>query len=234
MKGPDMNSPEARAGYGESSELGVLFGAFVRKQSYLNLLYLILSFPLGIFYFVLVVVGISVGFSLLIVLIGIPLLGLTLAAVRGLGAWERQLAIWLLDADIPRRVVLRISWKHPWRALKRLVRDKSTWKALAFLLLKLPLGVVSFVACVVLGSVSAALLLCPLTYRFVPVNFYGSPITTPEEALLCLVAGLVLALISIHVLNALAALWRVLAVALLNGGAARTLEPTQSGPIVIP
>ena len=37
--------------------LGTVSGVFVRPQTYLNLVYLYLAFPLGIAYFVFIVVG---------------------------------------------------------------------------------------------------------------------------------------------------------------------------------
>ena len=38
-----------------------IFGAFFRKQSYLNIAYLLLSLPLGTFYFAVLVSGLSSG-----------------------------------------------------------------------------------------------------------------------------------------------------------------------------
>jgi hypothetical protein len=50
---------------------------------------LLLSFPLGIFYFVFLVTGFSLGFGLLITLMGIPILVGMVAASYGLGEFER-------------------------------------------------------------------------------------------------------------------------------------------------
>ena len=52
------------------SSLAKFFGVALRSQTYLNLVYLLLAFPLGVFYFTLLVTGISLGFGLLIVWIG--------------------------------------------------------------------------------------------------------------------------------------------------------------------
>ncbi len=51
------------------------FGVIARPQSYINIFYLLLAFPLGIAYFVFLVTGISVGASLIIIWVGIPILG---------------------------------------------------------------------------------------------------------------------------------------------------------------
>nr|QNO47354.1 hypothetical protein LNGCCOLK_00031 [Methanosarcinales archaeon ANME-2c ERB4] len=77
------------------------FGVAARGQTYLNIIYLLLSFPLGTAYFVFLVTGLLLGLSLSIVWVGIPILLLMLAAWWGLVVFERQLAIWLLHVDIP-------------------------------------------------------------------------------------------------------------------------------------
>lgn len=69
------------------------FGVAVRGQTYLNALYLLMSFPLGIFYFVFLVTGLALGFPLIIIWIGLLILAAVFAAWYGLLAFERHLAI---------------------------------------------------------------------------------------------------------------------------------------------
>lgn len=71
-------------------------GVPLRPQTYLNLLYLGLAFPLGIAYFVFVVLGLSLGVSLAIFVVGIPILLLVVLAALGIAAFERWLADRLL------------------------------------------------------------------------------------------------------------------------------------------
>ncbi len=78
------------------------FSVVIEPQSYLNILYLLLSFPLGIAYFVFLVTGISLGFGLAIIWLGIPILALVLAASWVLYQFERLLAIHLLKEGAPR------------------------------------------------------------------------------------------------------------------------------------
>src|SRR5436305_4202051 len=70
-------------------------------RSYANLAYLLLAFPLGLAYFLFLVVGLSVGFGLAIVWVGVPILFLVLLGSWGLAALERQLALGLLGAEVP-------------------------------------------------------------------------------------------------------------------------------------
>src|SRR4051794_10615409 len=62
---------------------------------------LVVCLPLGIAWFTILVTGISVSAGLLITLIGIPLLVLTVAFGRVIGAVERAKARALLGADLP-------------------------------------------------------------------------------------------------------------------------------------
>ncbi len=70
-----------------------IFHIALRRQTYLNVLYLIASLPLGLAYFVFLIVGLAVGVSSSFVLVGVPiLLGLG-AAWWWLGRFERELAL---------------------------------------------------------------------------------------------------------------------------------------------
>ncbi|MBM3791352.1 MAG: hypothetical protein FJW35_13540, partial [Acidobacteria bacterium] len=74
------------------------FDVVTNRQSYLNLLYLLISFPLGTFYFIFIVTGISLGMGLAVVLVGFFILLVVLAAVRAFSSWELRLSAGLLGA----------------------------------------------------------------------------------------------------------------------------------------
>ena len=79
----------------------MFFDVIVKPQTWRNVGYLLLSFPLGIFYFVFLVTGLALGFGLSITLLGIPLLIGVLAAAYGLGEFERTTTNLLLDQATP-------------------------------------------------------------------------------------------------------------------------------------
>ncbi|GAA4556307.1 sensor histidine kinase [Planotetraspora kaengkrachanensis] len=64
--------------------------------------YLLVGFPLAVLAFLLVVTGLSVGSSLLVVWIGVPVLVLTALAARGMGEIERIRIRGVLGAEVPR------------------------------------------------------------------------------------------------------------------------------------
>ena len=209
------------------------FGVLAHGQSYLNAVYLLLSFPLGIFYFVFLTVGLSLGIGLTIIGVGLLILLAALAAARGLADWERLLTGWLLGVNIPGPAPRSESWRRPLASLGKYLSDPHTWRGLAYLLIKFPFGVFTFVVTVFLFASTLACLLAPVLYHFVQFRIYNWRVVSAEEALLCLAIGLILALLSAHILNGLASVWRALAVSLLSATAMPHPE-RKPGPVVIP
>lgn len=170
-----------------------------KKQTYMNILYLLFSFPLGTAYFVFLVTGLSLGFGLLLVWIGIPVLVLVFLAWWEIASFERQMAIWLLGIDIPSMSLKPVNEKSILgRALYR-VKSPVTWKALLFLLVKFPLGVFSLVVMAFLVSLTLGMLVNPILY-LVGESFASSL----QESILVSVSGIFVGLASMHVLNLLA------------------------------
>lgn len=190
----------------ERDLLDVIFGAAADGQTYLNLLYLLLSFPLGIAYFVFLVAGFSMGTGLLIIYIGVPILIGVLMGCVGLGAFERLLARTMLRVNIASPPA-RPSGPGLLGHLKALFSDTATWKSLAYLLLKFPFGIAAFVLLVTSFSVSITLTLAPLIYRTVPLDFGLWQVDTKDEATIWCMIGVVLLLLCFHLVNGLAFLW---------------------------
>ncbi len=201
-----------------------VFGVLVDGRSYLNVLYLMLAFPLGIAYFVFLITGLSLGLGLLILWIGAVVLAVVLLASWGLAGFERQQAIWLLRAEVG-PIWMAASEQGFWPNAKSFLSHRVTWTGPLFLLLKFPLGIASFVTTVVSLSLSLSLLLAPLYFWFSPPDLYWWVADTLPEALLCTVLGFLLLVLSLHLLNAFAWLWRQLAVLLLGRGEPREARP---------
>ena len=73
--------------------IGKFFRVIIDGRAYFKILYVFLTFPLGIFYFVFLITGLSVGIGLTIIWIGIPILLLIGLGWWGLAAFERWMAI---------------------------------------------------------------------------------------------------------------------------------------------
>lgn len=122
-----------------------LLRAWADRRTYRVAIYLLIGLPLGILEFVLLVTGLSLGLGLFVTLLGIPVLVATLVLARTLASFERRLAWSLLDAPMPRRGdMLGEPEGGLWRRLRSLVAGPRTWWEAAFLLLRLPLGILDF------------------------------------------------------------------------------------------
>jgi len=133
-----------------------LMGSFV---------FLMLSLPLGIFYFVFTVTGIALGTGMLVIWVGLPILFITLLCVRGMAEIERRLVSSLLRMPQPYQMpAQRESGRGFLRRFGNLLRDPYTWTSMLYMLLKLPIGIISFTLALTLPILSLALTLLPLTY----------------------------------------------------------------------
>ncbi len=142
------------------------FGVFADPKAYTSLLYLLLSLPAGIFVFTWVVTGLSLSLGLLVLVIGFPLLICFLGSCRALGLAEGRLVEALLDVRMPRRPAILPEGRRWTEHLANLFKDGYTWTSLAYLLLRLPFGVLYFTAMVTAFSLSLALMATPLIRVF--------------------------------------------------------------------
>jgi hypothetical protein len=202
---------------------GTFFGVVARGRSYLNILYLLLAFPLGIAYFIFLSVGWSLGLGLLIIWIGLIVLAIVLGGSWLFSAFERQQAIHLLGAEVsPMWPDADKGNESVWKRFVAFLGNRVTWTGMVFLLLKFPLGVASFVVAITSLSVSISLLLAPFYYRWDRPDFSFWVVDTLPEALLCSLIGALLLIMSLHLLNGLAWVWKGLSRVLL--GQSRMVE----------
>jgi signal transduction histidine kinase len=118
--------------------------------------YLLLTLPLGAIYFGVLVAGLAsaVGGA---IIIGIPLFVGLMFMWRALARFERRLLRRLLDVRIENPYRTPVSATRLGRIRDR-VTDPATWKDLAYLLLLLPMGLVSFTVVVCLCGTAIGLL----------------------------------------------------------------------------
>ncbi len=160
--------------------------AMLHPQTWVNALYLLLSFPLGIIYFVVLVTGFSTGIGTLVVWIGIFVLLGTFLAVRGFMTLEREMTRGMLRTGVP-----RVHYRAPGPGQPVLERAKhlafsgETWTGVLYLLSRFPLGIVSFVVLVTSLSVPLAMLSAPVLWGVfeLPMNEGMMTIDSMPEAL---------------------------------------------------
>jgi hypothetical protein len=187
-----------------------------QRQTYRNLAYLALAFPLAIVEFAFLVTGLALGLGLLITWFGLAVLLATLGGACVLVRLERRLAAGLLGAEIPAAAPAAIAPAGvPGRLMAHLTR-RTTWTSLGYLAAKLPLATASFVVAAAALALSLGLLLAPFTYGYDDaVVLFGWDVDTLPEALASAAAGIAALPLALHLVNALAALWVRLGRALL-------------------
>jgi len=183
------------------------FGVVAHEETYLNLIYLLLAFPLGTVYFVFLVTGISVGIGTAIIWIGIPILLAVFAASWGLAMFERLLAEVLLREDIPPMSREEDAETSAWERLKAHLGNRVTWTSLVYLFLKFPIATLFFTIAVTVVATSVTMIIAPFIYKLWDFpSWWGVwRIDTLGEALIATVLGLVIVgPISLHITNFLA------------------------------
>ena len=208
-----------RAAYPSSrSLLGQIFVPAVHPRTFLRALHLGLMFPLGIAYFVVLVTAFAVGGSLIWTLVGPVVLLITLYLTR----WAGDAEAWVV------RQVSSIELRRPPTAIERgqsfreqvktRLIDPTSWTGLAYLFIQFPVGIVSFVILVTGGVVSGALVGAPLYLQFAdrwidqvePIEFAAFNrmivMTEVSEALVLIPLGLLVYLVTVHIVTAGSAL----------------------------
>ncbi len=140
-----------------------------RGQTWRNVLYLFLCFPLGITYFTLLVSLVSTGIGLVVVGVGIVLLGVTMWIWWLLAVFERAQARALLGIQIDEPPPPDQPGQTLWRRIQAYAGYAPTWKGLLFVLAKFPMGIVSFAVLVAGFSLVLSLIFLPVSYA---VNVY--------------------------------------------------------------
>src|SRR6202048_1322475 len=199
----------------------------IEPQTYRNAVFLATRFPLGLLYFFVFFMMAAIGFSLLTVLVGIPLLALTLAVAWACASFEGDLARWLLRVEIPPMSFPRQPGLTAWRRARAHLANAVTWKSLAYVLLQMPVGVIVFVFQSTLLGAALALSVAPivyvadvLTYRPSGGSFDGFFLTLSGpgaglqprglgSALALGAVGFGLFLLTLHLINGVAAAWSV-------------------------
>ncbi|QDV38675.1 sensor domain-containing protein [Tautonia plasticadhaerens] len=165
-------------GHPAANPLGVL----TDPRTYGAIFYLLTSLGTGVAYFTWAVVGLTVSVSLVVVLVGIPLLMMFLMSVRFVGVLEGWLVEGLLGVRMSRSSpgsTLDLAGGD--RGVLGAFLDPRTWSTLANMILMLPLGIAYFVLVVVGLTVPVSLTLGSLIdlatgseYARIQLGFVGA------------------------------------------------------------
>jgi hypothetical protein len=172
----------------------------------------LLGLPLGTAYFTWLVTGLATGLGLAITLLGIPILTLVFATVRPLLAGERALANGLLDAGIPSAPLAPAPDRDGWiDRLKAYWTDSATWRGIAYLLARFPVGTATFTVAVTAYASALYLIAAPIVAPFDTIELGFWQPDSVADGLALVPAGLILLVLSGWISEGLAAISRALA-----------------------
>jgi signal transduction histidine kinase len=197
------------------------FRSILDARTYGRILYLLLALPLGVAEFTFLVTAISFGFSTAITLIGIPVLVGSVYAWRWIAEVERGLIGRLTGVEIPSPYRPDPVGGRWWSRFAARLADPATWKDLAFLLLQLPLGILSFSVTVGVFGFGLRTLFAPAYYEpFADGDWIAWLGVDSLGAAFALVPlGALILLVGIPALGALGRLYGWLALQLLGSNA---------------
>ena len=185
--------------------------------------YLMLTFPLGMFWFIFTVTAISLGVSMLIIWVGVPILLFAMISWRAGARLERARTKLLVRRFIPSPYLPKPEGLMP--AAKALVSDPATWRDMIYLALLFPLGILWFSLFGALWAGGLALTTLPIWFRYLPYGEAPLVQTGPNgpnvlvdstlEALPWAVLGVVMLAVSFLLVRGAATMQSRLAFALL-------------------
>ena len=123
---------------------GRFFGVAGDSAAWGALFYMLLALATGTVYFSVVVAGLSTVFGTMILIVGIPLALLFIAAVRAISLAEGRLVEGLLGVRMPRRPRSVGQTGTIWERIKGWFTDYRTWTTMLYMVLQLVLGIAYF------------------------------------------------------------------------------------------
>ncbi|WP_193310419.1 sensor domain-containing protein [Halorubrum halophilum] len=187
----------------------------IRFQTYKNLAYLALQFPLGMAYFVLLVPALAFGLGTLplLVLFGLPAIGALLLGV-GTMTVDRAVTGLLIPVELERHTASASLDDGVLTYTKDLLLDPGTYLSIVFVLAKFVVGVATFVVLTVSSTLVAVTVTAPLLYDHPTAN-YTIPlpswlngttyvVDTLPEALALAALGVAGLFVTVNLWNALA------------------------------
>jgi VIT1/CCC1 family predicted Fe2+/Mn2+ transporter len=143
------------------SAISYFFGVYTDPRAWGALLYMLIAFVTGVFYFTWAVTGFSLSVSFALFIFGLPFALLFFISVRGLALLEGRLVEALLGVRMPRRPLFtqqNLKWIE---RLKVLATDKHTWFSILYMFIQFILGTIYFVLFTVVLSFSLSFIAIP-------------------------------------------------------------------------
>jgi uncharacterized membrane protein len=154
------------------SFFGRFFSILASPHAWGAFLYMLFSILTGSIYGIWALTGATVSLVSLILIIGIPITGLFLLSVRGIGLMEGRIVEALLGVRMPRKPIF-VSKELRWmEKLKALFTESHTWKVLVYMILQFPLGIIYCVIVVFMFAGSLCAIVGPALRLVIGLPFW--------------------------------------------------------------
>jgi uncharacterized membrane protein len=144
------------------SALTGFFGVYADARAWGALLYMLIAFVTGVFYFTWAVTGLATSISFALFIFGLPFALLFFLSVRGLALLEGRIVEALLGIRMPRRPLFsrqNLKWLD---RIRELALDKHTWFSILYMFIQFVLGTVYFTLFVTVLSFSLSFIAIPI------------------------------------------------------------------------
>ncbi|GKQ35685.1 sensor histidine kinase [Streptomyces sp. A012304] len=208
--------------------LPAVLRAPLEARAWRELAYVLLSLPIGIALFTFAVTALSLGASLIVTFVGIPVLAAGLAVCRGFAALERVRARGLLGLDVAAPEPLRPRGRGALARMNAVLKSGASWRHVLYALVILPWATFSFCVTVILCTFGWSMLTYPLWFWFFPMyggqdglQLYGDEqhqiyLNNPFEITVTALVGLLVTLAVPWIVRALTTVDRLLVHGLLG------------------
>jgi signal transduction histidine kinase len=181
---------------------------FIAPGTFTGLLYHALSFPLGLLYFLVLVIGATLGVGLSVLGVGLLILLATLA----FASYAANLERWLNDAllGVPVLYTPRVGRGSVFARLASSLRDLMTWRVVVYLLLKMPFALLAGALLLVMSVLSVGLMSAPVIRSVSSrpnLELFDWQIRTIPEAFLAAAIGIAVGWLTMLISNGLAWSW---------------------------
>ncbi len=191
----------------ERSAFSRFFGIFADPRAWGALMYMLFALVTGIVYFTWTVTGISTGLGMIFLIIGIPIIILFLYSIKGIAFIEGRIVEALLGERMPRRSRYTNTNVTIWERIKNLLKDRTTWIGMLYMVIQLPLGIFYFTFVTTLIATSIGLIFAPIAQLLFNANmihidgyWYGPPDWTLP---LITIGGMLLLTVVMHISKAI-------------------------------
>jgi signal transduction histidine kinase len=205
----------------------------IQRRTYLETCDLLADLAVGVVWFTILTTLIATGVSLLITLVGLPILTATFYLARAAGHAERVRVRAFLGTEIERPTYKPPKSNGLWHRLIAPFADRTTWKEVAYVWLIQPiLGVVNFTVALTAWAIPLWAITLPIYAVHgegaAPELWSGKRLDTWPEVLPVVLAGLVLLPLVPWIIRGFAALDAALARACLGPSKVDELRATQA------